>query len=192
MSDSSGYCSSTDYGRQAVQTGTVQSGEIQIFIFLLDESQVISKIVKTETILEKCKRLNIPVEKCPNCPVRTYSNILKFHLEACPYIPVRKGTTRGYLYVKMLGDKFKPFLNSYEAKKGLVFLYRKTQSNQVEIVGQKYGSGDPVYYSLTLYDRKDKHIFKQLQAKSGKIIFIPQSVFEELGNKVKFKITVPK
>ena len=92
----------------------------------------------------------------------------------------------------MMGDKFKPFIKSYEAKKGLVFLFRKTQANQVEIVGQKYGQTDPVYYSLTLYDRKDKHIFKQLHAKSGKIIFIPKSVFEELGNKVKFKITVPK
>ena len=195
MSDSSGYCSSTDYGRQCrLQTKTVWPGGIQIFIFLLDESQTSCNIIKTETISQKCQRLKIPVEQCPNspCTVRTYSNILKFHQEACPYIPVRKGTTRGYLYVKMLGDKFKPFINSYEAKKSLVFLYRKTQSNQVEIVGQKYGSGDPVYYSITLYDRKDKHIFKQLHAKSGKIIFIPKSVFEELGNKVKFKITVPK
>merc|ERR1712113_475323 len=168
MSDSSGYSSSTDYDESQAQA---QAG---------------SSFSKTETISEKCKRLNIPVEQCPNspCPVRTYSNILKFHVEACPYIRVRKGTVRGYLYVKMMGDKFKPFINSYEEKRSLVFLYRKTQANQVEIVGQKYGHGDPVNFSLTLYDRKDKHIFKQLHAKSGKIIFIPHFVFEELGNKV--------
>ena len=198
LSDSSGYSSSTDYGSQSRLR---QSGKEKCkSLYLFDESQAHSQsqassnFIKTETISEKCKRLNIPVEQCPNfgCLVRTYSNILKFHSEACPYIPVRKGTVRGYLYVKMMRDRFKPFIKSYEAKKRLVFLYRKTQSNQVEIVCQKYGQDETVSYSLTLYDRKDKHIFKQLLAKSGKIIFIPQFVFEELGNKVKFKITVPK
>ena len=92
----------------------------------------------------------------------------------------------------MMSDKFKPFLKSYEAKKSLVFLYRRTKANQVEIVGQKFGNGDPVWYSLTLYDRENKHIHKELHVKSGKIIFIPHSVFLELGNKVKFKITISK
>ena len=194
LSDSSGYSSSTDYGRRSRLTQSGQNNNNSLYSLDDSQSQARGNISKTETVSEKCKRLNIPVEQCPNspCPLRTYSNILKFHLEACPYIPVRKGTVRGCLYVKMMGNKFKPFINSYEAKKGLVFLYRKTQANKVEIVCQKYGQADPVYYSFTLYDRKDKHIFKQLHAKSGKIIFIPQFVFEELGNKVKFKITVPK
>ena len=188
LSDSSGYNSSPDNGRFSLHISANVS-----YLYSSDdpESKEGPTLPQTETIVERCMRLNVPVDKCPNCPVMTYRNIMKFHLEVCPHIPVRKGTTRGTISTKMMSEKFKPFLKSYEQKKKLTFLYRKTKLNQVEIVGQKYGNGDPVFYSLTLYDRENRHIFKS-NVKSGNIIFIPKFVFEELGKKVKFKITTSK
>ena len=131
------------------------------------------------------------MEKCPNCPVKTYRNIMKYHAESCKYIPVRKNTTRGTLFTKMMREKFKPFLKSYEETKKVTFMYRKIGPNEVEIVGQKYENGAPLSYSLTLYDRDNRHI-RKTTAQSGKVISIDKEVFKELGNKVRFKITILK
>ena len=92
----------------------------------------------------------------------------------------------------MMREKFKPFLKSYEETKKVTFMYRKTGPHEVEIVGEKYENGAPLSYSLTLYDRDNRHIFKKTTAKSGKVISIDKVVFKELGNKVRFKITILK
>ena len=71
-------------------------------------------------------------------------------------------------------------------------MYKLTKErNSVKICAQNYDNKEYTY-TLTLYDKSDRHIHK-ITAKTGLDIHtVPAKVFAEVGHSVKYKIQIMK
>jgi hypothetical protein len=70
----------------------------------------------------------------------------------------------------------------------VIFLFKMTlDSNSVKICAQHSGKGER-FFTLTLYDKKSRHIYKITDQTGLKLHIIPAKVFREVGSLVKYKI----
>merc|ERR1711872_414013 len=138
-----------------------------------------------------------PVIPCENsvrgCPVKSYPKVLGIHSQSCLFKEIRKLCVRGWLHLQAAAaSKFRPFCSSFEATRKVVFLFKLTKErDSVKICAQHYTKEHT--YTLTFYDKNDRHIHKIPNSKTGLAIHIvPAKVFAELGNSVKYKIQMMK
>jgi len=138
-----------------------------------------------------------PLISCDNsgrgCPVKSYPRVVGIHSLDCQFQEVRKLSVRSRLNI--LGAdtrKFRSFCSSFEATRKVLFLYKLTKErNSVKICAQNYSNKEETY-TLTMYDKSDRHIHK-ITSKTGLAIHtVPAKVFAELGNSVKYKIQMMK
>ena len=145
-------------------------------------------------ILSLSQKAGCPLLPCQNsargCPVKSYPRIIGFHKDFCQFPEIRKLTVKNKL--NLLGaakSKFKSFCSSFEKSRKVLFLYKMTKDcSSVKIVAQNYSKENS--FTLTLYDKRDRHIFKINDITGMKIHVVPAKVFAEVGNSVKYKIQI--
>ena len=149
-----------------------------------------------ESILKLNKAKGCPLQECKNasrgCLVKTFPRILGLHEQFCKFPEARKLTVRSKLnFFKAHGEKFNIFCQSFEKSRQVLFLYKKTkEQDSVRICAQSYGEQNS--FTMTFYDKKERHIYK-ISGKTGlQIHLIPSKVFKEVGPLVKFKIQINK
>ena len=124
--------------------------------------------------------------------MKSYPRIIGLHEEICQFPEIRKLTVKNKL--NLLGadkSKFKSFCSSFEKSRKVLFLYKMTKDcSSVKIVAQNYSKESS--FTLTLYDKRDRHIFKITDITGMKLHVVPAKVFAEVGNSVKYKIQISK
>jgi len=61
--------------------------------------------------------------------------------------------------------------------------------DSIKVCAQSKKSGIP--FTLTLYDKKKRHIFKSSGISGLDVLRVPPKVFRELGPKIEYKISIP-
>merc|ERR1712013_318339 len=152
---------------------------------------------EAEHLLSLSKSSGSPIISCDNsglgCPVKSYPRVVGLHSQHCQFQEIRKLSVRSRL--NLLGAderKFRSFCSSFDSSKKVLFLYKLTKErNSVKICAQNYDNKEYTY-TLTMYDKSDRHIHK-ITAKTGLDIHtVPAKVFAEVGNSVKYKIQIMK
>ena len=111
------------------------------------------------------------------------------HEEFCKFPEVKKMAVRGKLNFRQ-ADKtcFRIFCESFDKMDNVIFLFKMTlDGGSVKICDQQVGKIDR-HFTLTLYDKKSRHIYKITDQTGLRIHLIPAKVFREVGALVKFKI----
>jgi len=144
-------------------------------------------------ILALNRERGCPLQKCRNsrrgCLVNSYPRIVSLHEEFCKFPEVRKMTARGKLNFRQADKKcFKIFCESFVKMDNVMFLFKMTLDGEsVKICAQQVGQVDR-RFTLTLYDKKSRHIYKITDQTGLNIHLIPAKVFREVGALVKYKI----
>ena len=143
-------------------------------------------------ILDVNKSRGFPLHECKNvsrgCKVKTYPRIISLHEDMCKFPEIKKLSVRSKLnFFKAHEEKFNIFCQAFDKSRNVLFLYKKTkEKDSIKICVQNYGKENT--FTITFYDKKDRHIHK-LAGKTGlKIHLIPAKVFKEVGPMVKYKI----
>ena len=144
-------------------------------------------------ILALSRERGCPLQKCRNsrrgCPVNSYPRIVSMHEEFCKFPEVRKMAVRGKLNFRQADKKcFKIFCESFDKMDNVIFLFKMTlDGDSVKICAQQVGKVDR-HFTLTLYDKKSRHIYKITDKTGLRIHLIPAKVFKEVGALVRYKI----
>eukprot|EP00092_Neocalanus_flemingeri_P049968 GFUD01057608.1.p1 GENE.GFUD01057608.1~~GFUD01057608.1.p1 ORF type:complete len:193 (+),score=62.12 GFUD01057608.1:37-579(+) len=141
-------------------------------------------------ILKLNKSQGCPLE---DCKIKTYPRILCLHEPMCKFPEVRNLTVRSKLnFFKAHGEKFNVFCQSFDKCRQVLFLYKKTkEQDSVRISVQHYGRKD-ISFTMTFYDKKDRHLHKIVGKTGLQIHLIPGKVFREVGPLVSYKIVMSK
>eukprot|EP00092_Neocalanus_flemingeri_P006809 GFUD01007353.1.p1 GENE.GFUD01007353.1~~GFUD01007353.1.p1 ORF type:complete len:187 (-),score=49.27 GFUD01007353.1:77-637(-) len=176
VSESSGYCSNVE-GQNALEDTLREEDALKILS------------------LNKLK--GCPLLACQNsirgCPVTSYPRIIGLHQEMCKFPEVKKFTVKSKLNLhQALSTKFRTFNQAFEKSRQVSFLFKKTKDcSSVKICAQHYGKEENSF-TLTLYDKRDRHLHKISDKTGLKIHIIPAKVFKEVGSIVKYKIQISK
>jgi len=145
-------------------------------------------------ILALNRKIGCPLVDCCNgnrgCRVRTYPRVVSLHENTCKFPKVKNLTVKSYLNILQADkNRFRIFCKSFDESNRIMFLFKLTKDGtSIKIVAQHYANEN--FFTLTLYDKKNRH-FHKISDKTGlKVHDIPSMVFREVGSLVKYKIKI--
>eukprot|EP00092_Neocalanus_flemingeri_P030993 GFUD01033661.1.p1 GENE.GFUD01033661.1~~GFUD01033661.1.p1 ORF type:complete len:188 (+),score=42.73 GFUD01033661.1:98-661(+) len=146
-------------------------------------------------ILSLNKNNGFPLLECRNssrgCQVKSYSRVLTLHEDFCKFPKVRGLRVKSSLnLLRADKNRFRVFCESFHKSRQILFLFKMTKDcSSIKICAQNYDNKSCLY-TLTLYDKKNRHIHKISGETGMEIHTIPSRVFREVGSLVKYKLQI--